>query len=143
MTPEKAIKGLKSYAESSWGDLNDTFIAAIAALEKQSQRPVILSGEECLCPACGFDMMGVWDVPEAEDPKYCPNCGQALTWTKPFALTKPHPQQFQQIAYSKINPNLSGTIIRWVSENQFFVSYQDGYVILAHRDHWYIREVGE
>lgn len=35
MTNEDAIKDLKSYAEASWGDLNDTFILAIKSLEKQ------------------------------------------------------------------------------------------------------------
>ena len=25
--------------------------------------------------------LGVWDEPEAENPNYCPRCGQALDWS--------------------------------------------------------------
>ena len=35
MTREDAIKELQSYAEHSWGDLNDAFEMAISALRKQ------------------------------------------------------------------------------------------------------------
>ena len=53
-----------------------------AAMEKQHKEKVILTEDNCFCPRCNFDMMGVYDYPEnAEtDPKYCPECGQALDW---------------------------------------------------------------
>ena len=35
MTREDAIKELQSYAEHSWGDLNDAFEMAISALRQQ------------------------------------------------------------------------------------------------------------
>ena len=35
MTREEAIKELQSYAEHSWGDLNDAFEMAISALRQQ------------------------------------------------------------------------------------------------------------
>ena len=37
MTREDAIKELQSYAEHSWGDLNDAFEMAISALRQQGQ----------------------------------------------------------------------------------------------------------
>ena len=37
MTREEAIKELQSYAEHSWGDLNDAFKMAISALRHQGQ----------------------------------------------------------------------------------------------------------
>ena len=36
MTREEAIKELQSYAEHSWGDLNDAFEMAISALRQQA-----------------------------------------------------------------------------------------------------------
>ena len=53
---------------------------AVKALEKQMPKMVIMNEDECLCPACSFDMMGVWDYPDVKDPNYCPECGQALKW---------------------------------------------------------------
>ena len=46
MTREDAIKELQSYAEHSWGDLNDAFKMAISALRQQPHR--------CPCDLCNF-----------------------------------------------------------------------------------------
>jgi hypothetical protein len=54
--------------------------AIMLALKKAIPRQVILRSDECLCPACNSDMMGLWDNPEARDPAYCPICGQKLKW---------------------------------------------------------------
>lgn len=60
---------------------------AISALEKQLPKKVIFEPDEgvpdcCICPRCGFDMMGVYDFTDnnTKDPPFCPECGQALDW---------------------------------------------------------------
>lgn len=60
--------------------LNKT--AILEALKKQISQQVIISIEECLCPACGYDMMGLWDFPDVQEPNFCPMCGQRLRWRK-------------------------------------------------------------
>ena len=56
---------------------------AISALEKQMPKKVELTEDCCICPCCRFDMMGVYDFSndDTTDPKYCPECGQALDWS--------------------------------------------------------------
>ena len=54
--------------------------AIINALKKQIPAWVILNQDECLCPSCHYDMMGLWDYPDVKDPNYCPICGQKLKW---------------------------------------------------------------
>lgn len=54
--------------------------AIMNALNKAVPKQVILTPDRCLCQGCGFDMMGLWDNPEAQDPAYCPICGQRLKW---------------------------------------------------------------
>lgn len=60
---------------------------AIIAFEKQIPEKVIFKPygdmpECCICPRCGFDMMGVYDFTDynTKDPSFCPVCGQALDW---------------------------------------------------------------
>jgi hypothetical protein len=50
------------------------------ALKKAIPQQVILTSAQCLCPGCHYDMMGLWDYPEIQDPAYCPICGQKLKW---------------------------------------------------------------
>ena len=58
--------------------LNKT--AIINALKKEMPQQVIMNEDEILCPACRYDMMGLWDYPDVKDPNYCPICGQKLKW---------------------------------------------------------------
>jgi hypothetical protein len=58
--------------------LNKT--AIMNALRRQVPQQVILEHDMCICPFCKYDMMGLWDNPEAQDPAYCPICGQKLKW---------------------------------------------------------------
>lgn len=54
--------------------------AIINALRKQIPQQVIMNEIRILCPACRYDMMGLWDYPDVQDPNYCPICGQKLKW---------------------------------------------------------------
>ena len=54
--------------------------AILEALGKQIPQQVIMNQDEILCPACRYDMMGLWDYPDVQDPNYCPICGQKLKW---------------------------------------------------------------
>ena len=54
--------------------------AILEALEKQIPQQVIMNQDEILCPTCRYDMMGLWDYPNVQDPNFCPICGQALDW---------------------------------------------------------------
>lgn len=85
MRPQKAIQNLQSYADSSWGDLNDAFKAAIAALEKQTpKKPQDVDEREgesyyylaFICPSCAQAVIG-----QPYRPNYCKHCGQSLNWT--------------------------------------------------------------
>ena len=58
--------------------LNKT--AILTALRKAVPQLVVPTINTCPCPACNYDMMGLWDYPELQDPKYCPICGQCLQW---------------------------------------------------------------
>lgn len=85
---EKAIKTIEvAISEVEWNypmEYGIAFVLAISALEKQIPKSVILGEDECICPTCGFDMMGVYDFYDRDttDPKCCPNCGQALDWSE-------------------------------------------------------------
>lgn len=61
--------------------MDKTFIKT--SLEKQMPKKVELTEDCCICPCCRFDMMGVYDFSndDTTDPKYCPECGQALDWS--------------------------------------------------------------
>lgn len=54
--------------------------AIMNALNKMVPQQVILTDGECLCPGCKYDMMGLWDYPDVQEPNYCPICGQKLKW---------------------------------------------------------------
>lgn len=54
--------------------------AIMNALKKAVPQQVILEADMCICPFCKYDLMGLWDNPEAQDPAYCPICGQKLKW---------------------------------------------------------------
>lgn len=54
--------------------------AIINALKKAIPQQVTLTLDRCICPGCNYDMMGLWDYPDVQDPTYCPICGQRLKW---------------------------------------------------------------
>jgi hypothetical protein len=54
--------------------------AIMSALKKAVPQQVILEADMCICPFCKYDMMGLWDYPDIQDPAYCPICGQRLKW---------------------------------------------------------------
>ena len=54
--------------------------AILEIVRKAIPQQVSISENECLCPACNYDMMGLWDFPDVQDPSYCPICGQRLKW---------------------------------------------------------------
>jgi hypothetical protein len=54
--------------------------AIISAIKKAVPQHVVLEMDKCLCPECKYDMMGLWDYPDIQDPNYCPICGQRLSW---------------------------------------------------------------
>ena len=86
MNEQEAIKDLKSYADSSWGGLNDTFNIAIEALEKQiAKKPVDISKNPkewhiMSCPVCERSF---WNSGQFMRymPKWCEKCGQKIDWT--------------------------------------------------------------
>ena len=80
MTREEAIKELQSYADASWGSLNEAFEMAIKALRPVSREAwtaewtVDEVGHKC--SKCGEYL------PDGEDvrkPQFCPECGRAMT----------------------------------------------------------------
>ena len=82
MTEKEAIEELKSYAENSWGGLNEAFEKAIEALEKQAPKKLKIVDEyykngrfekEYECCECGN--------PYVEN-SYCSYCGQAIDWSE-------------------------------------------------------------
>lgn len=50
----------------------------INALKKAIPQPIILEACRCLCPGCRYDLMGLWDFDDIQDPSYCPQCGQRI-----------------------------------------------------------------
>lgn len=54
--------------------------AIMNALKNAVPQQVVLEADQCLCPTCKYDMMGLWDYPDVKDPAYCPICGQRLKW---------------------------------------------------------------
>lgn len=88
MTYEEAKKDLKSYAENSWGGLNESFALAIEAIDKQIPRKPNYEGD-------GYDDDGnliydTWICPNCEDRyevdyeihSHCPTCGQSIDWSE-------------------------------------------------------------
>lgn len=91
MTYEEAVADIKEALRHGCyaGDYIDpqALETALPALEKQIPKKVIFKPDEgvpdcCICPRCGFDMMGVYDFTDSntKDPSFCPDCGQALDW---------------------------------------------------------------
>lgn len=83
MTIERAIEILNPEHRERYENIdivNEACKMGMEALEKQINKNVRLAEDMCLCPHCSFDMMGVYDYPCEHDPKYCPECGQALKW---------------------------------------------------------------
>ena len=86
MTESEAIEDLKSYAENSWGILNETFKTAIKALEEIQQYRAIGTVSEFRelkekatakfspCPKCG-SVRSLGDG-------FCYDCGTALDWSE-------------------------------------------------------------
>lgn len=54
--------------------------AIMNALKKAVPQQVTLTSDRCICPSCHYDMMGLWDYLDVQDPAYCPICGQKLKW---------------------------------------------------------------
>lgn len=89
MTEKEAIEEIKSYAEHSWGTLNEAFEAAVSALEKHIPKKVVCEGDDesdwVYCPCCD-EILGinesVYDAfcDNNYEPIYCHKCGQSLTW---------------------------------------------------------------
>lgn len=137
MNAKETIQELKSYAENSWGALNETFQAAIAALEKQiPQKPQEIDEREeesyyylaFICPACEQAVIG-----QPYRPNYCKHCGQALDWDTTETKRR------KQIARSKINPDLSSPILRWLDDNQFMIVLE-GKEIVCHTRYWSVHD---
>ena len=88
MTREEAIKELQSYADASWGSLNETFEMAIKALRPVSREQVekVWRGEwintnkevkqtcMCKCSKCGYPISYFWSKTQ-----FCQNCGTPMT----------------------------------------------------------------
>lgn len=87
MTREEAIKELQSYADASWGSLNEAFEMAINALRPVSREQVEKVFPGCaLCNWGGLDFVGVdgdgiylSKPAENEKFRFCPVCGKPLT----------------------------------------------------------------
>jgi len=75
MDSKEAIKELKSYAESSWGALNEVFEKAIESIEKQIPIGIdIFDYGKAHCPVCKTDIHGIGKI------AFCFKCGQKLEW---------------------------------------------------------------
>ena len=97
MKAQEAIKEIKSYADNSWGGLNEAFEMAINALEKRThKKPTVTThkyrqenteelGEYKLthCPYCFWEdkKLGYFESLVDKGTKYCRRCGQALDWS--------------------------------------------------------------
>lgn len=73
MKIQEVIKELKSYADSSWGGLNEAFEMAINALEKQTPKKPIINRRKIQC-VNGHNQ-------PIQHYKYCPMCGQLIDYT--------------------------------------------------------------
>ena len=79
MTREEVIKELQSYADASWGSLNEAFEMAINALRPISREQVekVWKGKwqrgtkDWVCSKCGRSHTFV--------KSFCPNCGAPMT----------------------------------------------------------------
>ena len=79
MTREEVIKELQSYADASWGSLNEAFEMAINALRPISREQVekVWKGKwqrgtkDWVCSRCGRSHTFV--------KSFCPNCGAPMT----------------------------------------------------------------
>jgi hypothetical protein len=85
MTVEEAIEDLKSYAENSWGILNETFKMAINALEEIQQYRAIGTVSEFRelkekatakhkCPNCNELL--------SDEYRFCPTCRRKVDWSE-------------------------------------------------------------
>jgi hypothetical protein len=74
MNALEAINELQSYADNSWGGLNEAFEAAISALEKQVPKKPNVGVQHFLKCACCDSVVRITD-------NYCHECGQMLDWT--------------------------------------------------------------
>lgn len=76
MTPQEAIKELKTITFFDAKEFTEAKEMAIEALEKQIPKSIKeVHVDEYYCPACGSE--NNCDQGIVED-KFCPNCGQAL-----------------------------------------------------------------
>lgn len=73
MTDREAIAELQSYADSSWGGLNDAFSDAISALQEREER---IKG----CKYCTGVVLNVVEGATAFEVgfNFCPMCGRPL-----------------------------------------------------------------
>ena len=92
MTREEAIKELQSYADASWGSLNEAFEMAISALRPVSREQVekvwrgywdheeVISNKSItgkfLLPSCECSLCGCYVQQEVN---FCPHCGAPMT----------------------------------------------------------------
>ena len=75
-------KMVQAQCESCWSEEAEL---AIVALEKQIPKKVIdIHVDEYYCPVCGAEHTGGYDALNSNSriDKYCPECGQALDWSK-------------------------------------------------------------
>lgn len=88
MTNEETIEYLKNSIGKGLQEHKEAVEIAVAAIEKQIKKPVILSGDDYAygelvyvmaeCPNCGetyYEGESGWVEP------FCPKCGQALDWS--------------------------------------------------------------
>ena len=91
MTREEAIKELQSYADASWGSLNEAFEMAISALRPVSREEVEKVWSPCnFCAGAKYitgEVTAVYPVSETHqqetlaegDFDFCPVCGRPIT----------------------------------------------------------------
>jgi hypothetical protein len=92
MKNQEAIEKIKSYADNSWGGLNEAFEMAIKALEKQMpKKPSIENAKDyegnitdgvLICSVCGRTICYEIEGNFKENYPYC-NCGHAIDWSDP------------------------------------------------------------
>ena len=90
MKNQEAIKEIKSYADNSWGGLNETFEVAIKALEKQIPKQIQEQTEDdrefidYVCPNCKTTLQQKMKGAKRTTIykyKHCIFCGQSLDWS--------------------------------------------------------------